>query len=169
SLGHEHGLQVRVAAHEAPDLLGQGETRGDVGYPGQLVAEGFLDELFARVGGAKGDDAVGVGVVHVVVGMKAWSSVSIDWRGMFGWTMHCNSASTISSSLIVSRSMRGSTSSSQRPAKPERPMVARSVPLPFTYSTRRGRPWMSRTVNLDDVLPPFQLHTLRSWPNRFDR
>ncbi len=72
----------------------------------------------------------------------------------------------MSSSLISSRSISGSTSSSLSAVKCSGPMVARSEPEPLTHMTGISRPVWSVAVPLADVLPPPKFETARLAPSR---
>ena len=72
-------------------------------------------------------------------------------------------------SSISASSRSGRSSSSRRPAKPSVVIVARSVPEPFTHSTRTSRPVWSVVVSFAEVLPPPTFATARSAPRRLER
>jgi len=75
----------------------------------------------------------------------------------------------MSASAIASRPPSTSSSSRRSPEKPTGSIVARSVPLPLTLSTRIERPVWSVSSSFDDVFPPPQLAIRRSAPSRLER
>ena len=101
--------------------------------------------------------------------MKAWINASIDGRFAFRSTRQWARYSTISSSLMARRARRERTGASSTPGKPDRVIVRRSVPLPFTLRTFTSSPRKFFSTIFAEVFPPAQFVTEASSPRMLDR